>query len=180
MLKRSVLLALIATFALIAVGCSDDDDGADGAATSTIAADDSAGAEETAPPPSSIDPEDLEVPVLGEGTATVTLDNGEEFESGVACNLESQDSAGQEILYTATAFDGSIDVTQFGPNGPNPDLASVTIIDPETFDAMWAADSATTELTLSLDGSTITGSGTFRPGDDPAADLVPGTVEVNC
>jgi hypothetical protein len=178
MMKRSVFLALIAAFVLLAASCGDDDDGS--GETTTTAGADGESTEESAPPESSIDPEDLEVEVFGEGDATITLDNGEVFEGGVACVLEPQDSAGQEILYTATAFDGSIDVTQFGPNGPNPDLASVTIADPETFEAIWSADSGTTSLTLSLEGSTITGSGDFRPADDSTAELVAGTVEVAC
>ncbi|MCH7790509.1 MAG: hypothetical protein IH940_13875 [Acidobacteria bacterium] len=179
MMKRSVLLALIPVFALIAVGCSDDDDSADSATTSVVT-DGGDSSEETAPPPSSIDPEDLEVEVFGEGTATITLDNGEVFEEGVACTLEPQIAAGQEILFTATAFDGSIDVTQFGPDGPNPDLASVGIYETETFDAIWLADSRSAELTLTLDGSTISGIGHFQPGEDLGAGLVAGSIEVNC
>lgn len=120
----------------------------------------------------------------GQGSATLTLDNGESFEFSVLCSLEPQIAAGSEILFTATAMRPPyFDITQFGDEGPVTGIASVTMTD-EDFNTVWEAstfyEAAGGSLDLSLDGSTISGSGTFFPGGDIAVPPVDGTVVANC
>ncbi len=185
---RKLVSILVITGALIlgAVACGDDDSagGADTEAEETAdSADTEPGAEDEAAPNTTaepIDPDELDVEVFGEGTATITLDNGEVFESGVACTLQPQVAAGQEILFTATAFDGSLDVTQFGEEGPTPGLAAAGVYDAQTYDVLWASESRTGELTLTLEDSTITGSGQFLAGGELEGETVAGTIEVSC
>ena len=120
----------------------------------------------------------------GDVNATLSLDNGETFEFFVLCTLEPQIAAGSEILFTATSFgDLSLDITQFGDEGPVVNIASVSVYD-ASYETLWEANSffenfgGPTEL--SLDGSTITGSGTFFPGGDIALEPVEGIVVANC
>ena len=132
----------------------------------------------------------------GSGTATVTLDNGESFTFSILCNLESQEAAGQEILFTAVSYDEplSFDVTQFGKGSDDTaglldGLGTISIYDAATYDDVWGAGSVTaqlsqTEFMLELDGTTITGSGTFFTGeqvDNLELDAgVPGELVANC
>ena len=124
-------------------------------------------------------------PAAGSGTATLTLANGESYEFSVLCSLEPQIAAGSEILFTATSYDDpSLDITQFGDEGTVTGLATVSVYDATTFDSLWEA-SSTNEVfggtvELSLDGSTITGTGAFFPGGDIAAEPVDGDVVANC
>ncbi len=122
----------------------------------------------------------------GGGSATLSLDNGESFEFSVICTLEPQIAAGSEILFTATSLssdDPAIDITQFGDEGPVVDIASISVYD-ASFESLWEAESTFDAFggptELSLDGSTITGSGTFFPGGDIALVPVVGTVVANC
>jgi hypothetical protein len=124
----------------------------------------------------------------GDTNATLTLASGEVYEFGVLCTLETQMAAGSEILFTATSVRGDlfIDITQFGQVGPVTGFATVTVFDGETFESIWGASSVYEGfgggLSLSLDGSTINGSGTFYAADDPieAPDGVEGDVVANC
>jgi hypothetical protein len=129
-----------------------------------------------------------DAPATGQGTATLTLDNGETLQFDVACTLEPQIAAGSEILFTATSLSGDIrlDITQFGDEGPVTDIASITVFDGASFEALWGA-SDTYEpfggsLELEIDGSTISGAGDFYAGDDPieGGDPVAGNVIANC
>jgi hypothetical protein len=120
----------------------------------------------------------------GGGSATLVLDNGESFEFSVLCSLEPQIAAGSEILFTATSFDDpSLDITQFGDEGPVVDLASISVYD-ASFDTLWEANSFFEALgggaELTLDGSTITGTGSFFPAGDIEGTAVNGTVVANC
>ena len=121
----------------------------------------------------------------GDVNATLSLDNGETFEFFVLCSLEPQIAAGSEILFTATSFDDpSLDITQFG-DGPLyvADNASVSV-DGASFETLWEADSNFEPLgggmELSLDDSTITGTGMFFPAGDIEGSAVAGTVVANC
>jgi hypothetical protein len=121
----------------------------------------------------------------GSGTATLTLDNGESYEFGILCTLEPQMAAGSEILFTAVSYDNpSLDITQFGSEGTVTDTATISVYDAETYDTLWEAGSFYEafggSFELSLDGSTINGSGTFYPEADPMLEPVEGTVEARC
>jgi hypothetical protein len=133
-------------------------------------------------------------PAGGGGTATVTLDNGESFTFSIICNLEPQEVADVEILYTAVSNEEpyGFDVTQFG-KGPDgtagllDDLGSITIWDSSTFDTVWTSGTVLTQLlgaefVLELNGSTITASADFVQVDDPLNldDAVHGDLVANC
>lgn len=124
----------------------------------------------------------------GSGTATLTLDNGETFEFGVLCTLEPQEAAGSEIVFTATSYDDpGLDITQFGAEGSGTvtDVATVSVYD-GSYNTLWEASNLYEPfgggVELSLDGSTINGTGTFFAGGDPVTnpDGVAGTVEARC
>jgi hypothetical protein len=120
----------------------------------------------------------------GDANTTLSLDNGETFEFAVLCTLEPQIAGGSEILFTATSFDDpAIDITQFGDEGPVVDIASVEVYD-ASYETLWGARSGFESLgggmELSLDGSTITGTGMFFPADDIAGTAVAGTIVANC
>ena len=124
----------------------------------------------------------------GSGTATLSLDNGETFEFGVLCSLEPQEAAGSEILFTATSYDDpGLDITQFGAEGSGTvtDVATVSVYD-GSYNTLWEASTFNEpfggSLELSLDGTTINGTGTFFAGGDPVANPegVNGTVEARC
>ncbi len=128
----------------------------------------------------------------GSGAATVTLTNGEAFTFSILCALEPQEAAGQEILFSAVSYDTpfGFDVTQFGKSTAGfDDHGSISICDAETYDDVWGASSttaqlSTTDFALSLDGTTITGSGMFFTGEDVAnlelSNGVPGDLVADC
>ncbi len=176
-------LALIAAISLLAA-CGGSDD------TSTSAPEPASDASEPAAEPETdaVEPasesEPAEAPSGGDVNATLTLDSGETFEFFVRCSIEPQIAAGSEILFTATSFEApSIDITQFGNEGPVTDIASVTVSD-ASYETLWEASSFYEAfggtLELSLDGSTINGTGTFFAGGDPGSTPVNGTVVANC
>jgi hypothetical protein len=98
--------------------------------------------------------------------------------------LEPQTSAGSEILFTAVSYDDpGLDVTQFGDEGTVTDLAVITVYDGD-YETLWEAGSFYEAfggtIDLSLDGSTILGSGSFYPAADPAAEPVQGELRADC
>lgn len=100
------------------------------------------------------------------------------------CSLEPQIAAGSEILFTATSYDDpGLDITQFGQEGPVTDLATVSVYD-ASYETLWEASSLYAPLggtiELSLDGSTINGSGAFFAGGDIEEQPVNGTLVANC
>ena len=120
----------------------------------------------------------------GQGAATLTLDNGEQFEFSILCGLESQMAAGSEILFNVVSYDDTgLDITQFGDEGTVTDFASISVYD-ASFETIWEAASLFEAfggtIELSLDGSTVTGSGSFYPGGDPTTTPVEGQVVANC
>ena len=120
----------------------------------------------------------------GDGTAVLTLANGETFEFSVLCSLESQIAAGSEILFTATSYDNpGLDITQFGDEGTVTEIASVDVYDGD-FETLWGAatlyEAFGGSLDLTLEGTTIRGVGTFYSGGDPAGEAVEGEVIANC
>lgn len=126
-------------------------------------------ADDAAPPP-------------GQGTATVTLDNGQSWTFSVLCNLQPQESAGSTIEFTLVSYDDpvNLDVTQFGADSFN-GAANIGLYDSSTYDTLWEANSMFgNEVELSLVGSTVTGTGTFVEGEDFNAGGVGGELVANC
>jgi hypothetical protein len=118
----------------------------------------------------------------GGARATLTLANGEVFEFGLLCTLEPQVAAGSEILFTAVSYDDpyNLDITQFGENDFD-GLATVSVYDSSTYDTVWEASSGFGgDLTLGLDGSTITGSGSFLAGGELGGESVQGEIVAAC
>jgi hypothetical protein len=173
----SVLFGLV----LVVSACSSSDSGevaADaGESTTSSAAAASTGTDTTVPTVSTTKAA-AEPASGGSPTATVTLDNGESYVFSVLCNIEPQEAAGSEILFTAVSNEEpyGFDATQFGQLGAETGgvldgSGSITIWDSSTYDDIWASDSILaqlggTEFSLELNGTTITGSGMFVEGGD--------------
>ena len=118
----------------------------------------------------------------GSGSATVSLDNGEQFEFSVLCALEPQEAAGSEISFTLASYDEpvSLDVTQFGDDS-FVGAASISLYDAATYDTVWEASSIYgTPVELTLDGRTVRGVGLFHPDGDIDAVGVEGELVANC
>lgn len=188
------LLIVTAVSLLVLGGCGDDDDDSSGSASGgeTAEAPDEESGELTAPDEDTGQEEAAEGATAGGGeesaaavgaaTATVTLDNGETFEFGLLCMLESQEAAGEEILFTATSYDDphNLDITQFDADSFG-GAANITITDSTTYDVVWEANSTYgTAVELTLEGNTISGSGDFYENGDLAATAVPGQLEATC
>ena len=193
-MRRRTTLALLATLMLVASACSSDSSepaSSDSPAAETTAADvgTTASAADDAPDTESTDTEDGDTPTTtpaaqasGAQTATVTLDSGDVFEFSALCWLETQESAGSEILFTVVSYDDpvNLDVTQFGADSFG-GAASISLYDSTSYDTLWEANSLYgTEVELNLDGSTVTGSGDFYPAGDIAATPVAGQLVANC
>ena len=121
-------------------------------------------------------------PAAGGGGATLTLANGETFEfATVLCSLEPQTAAGSEILFTATSYDDpGLDITQFGDDGTITGVASISVYDGD-FETLWEANSMFgSPVELTLDGSTIRGTGSFLAGGEMGGEVVDGEVVANC
>ncbi len=90
-------------------------------------------------------------------------------------------AAGSEILFTATSYDDpGLDITQFGDEGTITGVASISVYDGD-FETLWEASSMFGQpVELTLDGSTIRGTGSFLPGPDLIGDAVDGEVVANC
>ena len=187
MRSRLIPAIVIVSFLLAACGSDSDttesvstDSSADGAVTTDAKESDDAvttNADES---------DNSEPPALpsGDGTAVLTLANGETFEFSVLCSLESQIAAGSEILFTATSYDNpGLDITQFGDEGTVTEIASVDVYDGD-FETLWGAatlyEAFGGSLELTLEGTTIRGVGTFYSGGDPAGEAVEGEVIANC
>ena len=160
---------------------------ADGGSTDTTvqsAADTTA---ETSAPAETTPSEDSEDNVFaaaaaGGASATLTLENGETFTVNILCALETQESAGQEILFTVVSYDDpvSLDVTQFGADSLG-GTAVVSLYNSETFDNVWEANTLHGgELELEMSGNTVTGHGIFLPGEDQTGPGVAGELEARC
>jgi hypothetical protein len=184
---------VIVSFLLAACGSDSDttesvstDSSADGAVTTDAKESDNAVTTNADEPDDADGSDNGEPPALpsGDGTAVLTLANGETFEFSVRCSLESQIAAGSEILFTATSYDNpGLDITQFGDEGTVTDIASVDVYDGD-YETLWGAatlyEAFGGSLELTLDGTTIRGVGTFYSGGDPAGEAVEGEVIANC
>jgi hypothetical protein len=193
-MRISELIAILTLPAIVLAACGsgDDDSATDESATEEASpAEADAGQDDVEDNSSSAegessDAEDV-VAYLADvagGTAILELANGESYEFSILCALEPQEAAGSVILFTAVSYDDiGLDITQFGDEGTVTNNASITVFD-SSFETLW--DAATLyepfggSIELSLDGSTITGSGSFYPGGDVANEPVDGVVVANC
>ncbi len=183
---RTLTRLLVLSPLIVAVAaCGSDGDSTDEAATDgadvttpSVAADESDTTtevvdESVAPPPAG----------GGDGGgATLSLSNGETIEfPSVLCSLEPQMSAGSEILFTAVSYDDpSLDITQFGDEGTITGVASISVYDAD-FETLWEANSMFgSPVELTLDGSTIRGTGSFLAGGEMGGETVDGEVVANC
>jgi len=193
-MRQRTMLILFAALMLAAGACSSDGSepaSSDSPAAETTAADvgttesiaDDAPGTETTVAGTSETPANAPVAqASGAQTAMVTLDNGDVFEFAALCWLETQESAGSEILFTVSSYDDpvNLDVTQFGADSFD-GAANISLYDSTSYDTLWEANSLYgTEIELNLDGSTVTGSGAFYPAGDIAAAPVAGQLIANC
>jgi len=196
---RIRVIAVLMGLVLVASACSSSDSEeatADAGSATTVASATGDAATSATTTTAGNDGGETAPPAGGDGTATVTLDNGESFTFSILCSLETQEVGGVEILFSAVSYDepNGFDVTQFGQVGDDPTgllsgLGTITIYDSATYDDLWGAGGveaqlSETEFVLELDGTTITGSATFFTGDDlENLDLtngVPGELVANC
>ncbi len=184
------LLVLVAL--LVAVGaCGSDADSSDEVSNDTVTAgptepDDAAADPDDAAAESDDaagEPDDATAPAPpGGGGATLTLANGETFEfATVLCALEPQMAAGSEILFTATSYDDpGLDITQFGDEGTITGVASISVYD-GNFESLWEANTMFgSAVELTLDGSTIRGTGSFLAGGEMTDEAVEGEIVADC
>jgi hypothetical protein len=187
------LLASVLALALLGAACGDDDDAVEAdAVDQDDSVDDATDAEETGAEDTGDEDEDAaddaaddgegDATSGGDGTATLVLANGEEFEFSVLCSLEPQMAADQEILFSVTSYDETygFDATKFGEDAVMPGMASMDVYDSESYEAVWTASSIMGDVELELDGSTVTGTGTFFEGDEGMGDGVEGELTANC
>ena len=190
------LLAPVLALALLGAACGDDDD-AEGAvdAGEDTSVDEAANGEDAAVDEDADEDaadEDAEGEDEGEGegeatsgadgTATLVLANGEEFEFSILCSLEPQMAADQEILFSVTSYDEpyGFDATKFGEDAAVPGMASIDVYDSETYESIWSATSMAGGMDLELDGSTVTGTATFFAEDDVLGEGVEGELTASC
>jgi hypothetical protein len=192
---RSKLIPAIVIVSFLLAACGSDSDttesvstdsSADDAVTTDATESDDAVTTNADESDDADESDNSEPPALpsGDGTAVLTLANGETFEFSVLCSLESQIAAGSEILFTATSYDNpGLDITQFGDEGTVTEIASVDVYDGD-FETLWGAatlyEAFGGSLELTLEGTTIRGVGTFYSGGDPAGEAVEGEVIANC
>ena len=182
------VLALVLVGAACSSGASEPESvSADGESTDTSVPAAADTTTETSAPAETAPSEDSEdnafaAAAAGGASATLTLENGETFTFNILCALETQESAGQEILFTVVSYDDpvSLDVTQFGADSLG-GTAVVSLYDSSTFDNVWEANTLHGgELELEMSGNTVTGHGIFVPGEEQAGPGVAGELEAHC
>lgn len=182
-MAASIRLLVLAPLLLVAAACGSDGDSAEEAANDTASDDTVAAvADSDADAESDADTEPTAPPATGGGEATLTLANGETFEfATVLCTLEPQMAAGSEILFSATSYDDpGLDITQFGDEGTITGIASISVYD-GNYDILWEATSMLgSAVELTLDGSTIRGTGSFVEAENFGGETVEGEVVANC
>jgi hypothetical protein len=118
---------------------------------------------------------------FGDGTAVISLENGEVFEFGVLCVLEPQPN----FEYTIVSYDdpANLDISKWSEDAQFSG-ASVSIYDSTTYDTLWEAnttfDAQGGAVDLTVSGSTVTGTGLFWPEGDPFMEGVQGDIAVTC
>jgi hypothetical protein len=193
---RTTIIGTIAVLLLVLAGCGGDgDDSTQTEAGTPVATTESSSADESAieAPTAASEPEQEDSqaaapappPASGGASASLTLANGESFEfGGLLCALEPQMAAGSEILFTAVSYeDPGLDITQFGDAGTVTGLGSISVYD-GSYATLWEASSLFEgfggAFRLSLDGSTISGGGTFYAGGELDGETSEGELTANC
>lgn len=174
---RKQLIALACVTVLVAAACGGDDSADPNSSQVGISSSD----ETTTTSAQSEEPA-ASAAGSGDRSATLTLDNGEVFVFSILCALEPQESAGSEILFTVVSYDepNNLDVTQFGENSFD-GAASIGVYDSTTYDTLWEANTIYGgEVTLSLNRSSVTGSGDFHEAGDITSTAVHGELVANC
>jgi hypothetical protein len=186
MTKRFVPVFIALLLVATACGGSDADsanDDTQAPSTTGAATTDTESASDPAPDTTVAQAEEVASSGGGSGTATLTFDNGESYEFSILCALEPQVAAGQEILFNFVSYDEpfSLDVTQFGDDSVSPGGASISVYDTATYETLWDASSIYgSDVTLSLNGSTVTGSGVFLENGEFGGAEAHGELEANC
>lgn len=172
---RSRPIAALAVLTLLVAACGDDDDAGRAGDASVVDAPESA--DESADGDGDDGAAESPAPG-GSGTATVVLDNGETYTSSVTCILESTESGVDGVMQTflvvPTRGDVAISAEGLG------DFEKVSIIDDESKETIYEANTDFGGLDLSNDGSSLTGTGGFSVADDPTADPIPGEIDIQC
>lgn len=120
-------------------------------------------------------------PGVSKGIATLTFANGQELSTEVLCYLEPQKIAAQEILYSASsAMNPYFSISEFGGDSL---IAGASASWMEAEDVLaptlsWQAMGAMGDFEATLEGNTITGSGTFI--EDETGESQHGDVLVEC
>jgi hypothetical protein len=171
-------VALMMVAAACSSGASEPqpDPANDGSTAATVQATPDTTADESTPEETtpSQDSEDnvFAAAAAGGASATLTLENGETFTFNILCALETQESAGQDILFTVVSYDDPVSLDG---------TAVVSLYDSTTFDNVWDANTLHGgELRLELSGDTVTGSGIFLAGEERTGSGVAGELEANC
>lgn len=176
------LVVSVVALVLVAAACgSSDAESSDTTATAPTAAGASQDSEEPAPDTTAAQPAEAQAP-SGGGNATLTFDNGDVYEFGILCALESQESAGQEILFTVVSYDKpyNLDVTQFGEDSFG-GAANISMYDAATYDTIWDASTMHgSDVMLELNGNVVTGSGTFLENGEMGGAEMDGDLVANC
>ena len=193
MSSRSTKLSLIlVAFALFAASCGGDSSGdASGEASSeaSVASEAPGGdaapnndeAASTAAPQPAAEPSAAAPDGISDGTAVISLANGEVFEFGVLCALLPQPN----FEYTIVSYDdpANLDISKWSEDAQFSGT-NVSIYDSTTYDTLWEASTTFElqggDLELTVSGSTVSGSGTFWPEGDSFQEGVQGDIMVNC
>ncbi len=121
-------------------------------------------------------------PATGNGTATVTLDNGDVFEFAILCVLDPAEVGDTEFEFYLVSYDDpfNLDVSQFTEDSFG-GAANITIFDSTNFGTTWDANTSLGgEVELALDGTTVTGRGVFLKGEDAEGPGIRGDLIANC
>ncbi len=137
---------------------------------------------DTQPEEEAADQEETPIPTTRDGSATVTLENGDVFEFAVLCVLNPAEVGDTEFEFYIVSYDDpfNLDVSQFTPDSFN-GAANISIYDSTSFGTTWEANTFLGgEVELALDGTTVTGSGVFLKGEDAEGPGVRGDLVANC
>ncbi len=184
------MLAVLLIVVLAATACGGDDASVTAADapsnddnSSSEPADEPAPAEEPAPADEAPAEEaEAEAPAanINGPSATLTLANGDTFEFSLLCALAAQEN----FDFNVASYDDPyhLDISQFSEDSVSPGTALVSVYDSTTFDTLWEANTMYPggEMVLTLNGSTITGTGTFFPEGDPFGEAVEGDIIAQC
>jgi len=137
---------------------------------------------DTQPAEEQADQEEAPIPTTRDGSATVTLENGEVFEFAILCVLNAAEVGDTEFEFYLVSYDDpfNLDVSQFTEDSFN-GAANISIYDSTSFNTTWEANTFFGgEVELALNGTTVTGTGVFLEGEDAQGPGVRGELVANC